>query len=180
MDSLTIGPDTGTLTLHTGVEGKAAKMGHALTVGLSDWAAEVTLEQGAPTSVTLRAGLASFEVQRGEGGVKPLSDKDKRTIRDSALGSLAADKHPDVTFTSTAVQPRDGGWSIDGQLTVAGVARPTRIDVDLADAGDMLSLSALVPVVQTEHGVKPYSAMMGALKLRDRVDVRVAATVPRP
>ena len=180
MDSLTIGPATGTLTLHTGVEGKAAKMGHALTIGLSDWAAEVTLEQGAPTSVTLRAGLASFEVQRGEGGVKPLSDKDKRTIRDSALDSLSADKHPDVTFASTAVQPRDGGWSVDGQLTVAGVARPARIDVDLADAGDLVSLSALVPVVQTEHGVKPYSAMMGALKLRDRVDVRVAATVPRP
>ena len=180
MDSLAIGPATGTLTLHTGVEGKAAKMGHALTIGLSDWAAEVTLEQGAPTSVTLRAGLASFEVQRGEGGVKPLSDKDKRTIRDSALNSLSADKHPDVTFASTAVQPRDGGWSIDGQLTVAGVPRPARIDVDLADAGDLVSLSALVPVVQTEHGVKPYSAMMGALKLRDRVDVRVAATVPRP
>ena len=83
-------------------------------------------------------------------------------------------------FTSTAVQPRDGGWSLDGQLTVAGVQRPARIDVDLAEAGDLLSLSALVPVVQTEHGVKPYSAMMGALKLRDRVDVRVAATVPRP
>ena len=122
MDSLAIGPATGTLTLHTGVEGKAAKMGHALTIGLSDWAVEVTLEQGAPTSVTLRAGLASFEVQRGEGGVKPLSDKDKRTIRDSALNSLSADKHPDVTFASTAVQPRDGGWSIDGQLTVAAQA----------------------------------------------------------
>ena len=180
MDALTIGPANGTLTLHTGVEGKAAKMGHALTIELSDWQAEVSLEQGAPTSVTLRAGLASFAVQRGEGGVKPLSDKDKRSIRDSALGALSADKHPDVTFTSTAAHPREGGWSLDGHLTVAGVTRPARIDVDVAEAGDLMSLSALVPVVQSEHGIKPYAAMLGALKVSDRVEVRVTGSVARP
>ena len=43
-----------------------------------------------------------------------------------------------------------------------------------------LAIAARVPVKQTEHGVEPYSAMMGALRLRDEVEVSLDAVVPRP
>jgi len=54
------------------------------------------------------------------------------------------------------------------------------LHVEVTEAGERLALAAVVPVVQTEHGVKPYSAMMGTLKLRDRVEVRLNVTVDKP
>jgi polyisoprenoid-binding protein YceI len=179
MDTLTLGPQHGTLTLHTGVEGKAAKMGHNLTIELSDWSAEVGFDGDAPSTARLRAGLASFQVVKGEGGVKPVSDKDKQSIRDNALSTLKAAQHPDVTFSSTSIRSVPGGYALDGDLSIAGTTRPTTVEVAVADAGDRWTVTGGAPVVQTEYGVKPYSAMMGGLKVRDRVDVRLEAAVPK-
>lgn len=180
MDLLETGPADGTLTLHTTVEGRAAKMGHALTVELTDWSASTTLEAGVPTAVELRAGLDSLTVVQGEGGMKGLSDKDKQTIRGNALDSLKASSHPDVTFTSSQVTSVGSGYDLAGELTVAGVSRPATVHVEVAETDGRLALRAVVPVVQTDHGIKPYSAMMGGLKVVDRVEVRLAVSVVRP
>lgn len=174
------GPADGTLTLHTTVEGRAAKMGHALTIALERWSASTTLEGSVPTAARLRATLEGLSVVHGEGGVKSLSDKDKQTIRGNALESLKATSHPDVTFTSDQVTALGGGYDLTGQLTVAGVSRPMTVHVETAETDGRLALSAVVPVVQSDHGVKPYSAMMGGLKVADRVEIRLAVTVARP
>lgn len=180
MDLFETGPADGTLTLHTSVEGRAAKMGHALTVELADWSASTTLDEGVPTTVTLRAGLDSLAVVRGEGGVKALSDKDKQTIRSHALESLKAGSHPDVTFTSSQVTAAGNGYDLNGELTVAGVSRPATVHVAVAETEGRLAVRAVVPVMQTDHGVRPYSAMMGGLKVVDRVEIRLSVSVPRP
>ncbi len=174
----TIGPESGTLTLHTGVEGRMARMGHALTLLVGDWEAAVDVDGDLPVAVRLRAALPSLSVLAGEGGIKPLSDKDRTTIVGNALGALRADEHPYVLFASRAVRPADGGFELEGELSVAGVARPHTLRVQVVDAGERRQLVARTAVVQTEHGVKPYSAMAGGLKLRDRVDVQLDASVP--
>lgn len=174
MTTLTFGPDSGTLHLLTGVEGKAARMGHDLVLDLSDWSAEADVTDGAPTAVRLRAGLASFAVQSGTGGAKPLSDKDRATIRKNALGSMRADEHPEVTFSSTSISPSDRGFQVTGDLSIGGRTSPVTVDL----AVDGSALTARGSVVQTQFDVTPYSAMLGALRLRDRVDVALDATLP--
>lgn len=174
MTTMTFGPESGTLHLLTGVEGKAARMGHDLVLDLSDWSAEADVSDGVPTAVRLRAALASFAVQSGSGGAKPLSDKDRATIRKNALGSMRADKHPEVTFASTSISPSANGFQVTGDLSIGGQTRP--VTVDLAVEGS--TLTARTSVVQTQFDVTPYSAMLGALKLRDRVDVALDATIP--
>ena len=177
--TLDLGPQSGTLTLHTGVEGKAAKMGHNLTIAIDDWSAQASFDGDIPTAVRLRAGLASLHVVQGEGGLKPVSDKDAQSIRDNALGTLKATSHPDVTFASTAVRAVPGGYALEGELSIAGTTRATTVEVSVADDGDHWTVTGGAPVVQSEYGVKPYSTMMGALRVRDRVDVRVEASVPK-
>ncbi len=179
MDALTLGPQHGTLTLHTGVEGKAAKMGHNLTIEVTDWSAELSFDGDAPSTARLRAGLASLHVVKGEGGVKPVSDKDKQSIRDNALATLKAAQHPDVTFSSTSIRTTPGGYALDGNLSIAGTTRPATVEVSVTDSGERWTVTGGAPVVQSEYGVKPYSAMMGGLKVRDRVDVRLEAAVPK-
>lgn len=179
METLTLGPQSGTLTLHTGVEGKAAKMGHDLTIALSDWSAEATFDGDVPATARLRAALSSLQVVKGEGGVKAVSDKDKQSIRDNALSTLKATQHPDVTFSSSSIRATPGGYALDGELSIAGTSRAATVELSVVDAGDHWTVTGGAPVVQTEYGVKPYSAMMGGLKVRDRVDVRLEASVPK-
>lgn len=180
MTTHTIGPDSGTLTLHTGVEGRAARLGHALTLLVRDWEASVDLDAARPTQVRLRAALPSLRVVSGEGGVKPLSERDRATILGNALGALKADAHPAVLFVSRSVTPTEGGFDVEGDLTIAGVSRPLRLHVETVEAGPRLQLVAQASVLQTDHGVKPYSAMAGTLKLRDRVDVQLDASTLVP
>lgn len=186
MATLSFGPPSGTLHLLTGVEGKAARMGHNLVLDLSDWSAEAELADGGtdggtdgtdgqvPTALRFRAALASFAVDSGTGGAKALSDKDRTTIRKNALGAMKADRHPEVSFTSTAVEATGDGFTVTGDLSVAGQTRPTVLQVTRSGA----TLTARTSVVQTSFGVEPYSAMLGALRLRDRVDVELTTTLP--
>ena len=179
MTSLTAGPADGTLTLHTGVEGRAAKLGHALTIALSDWSATAELDGEALTSVEVVATLSSLSVASGTGGVKPLSDKDKASIRDNALETLKVGAHPTVRVTSTSVTPTASGYDVAVQVSVAGVDRPAVLAVTVAPEQGLVRVNGITGIVQTEHGLSPYSAMMGGLKVSDLVEVRLDVTVAR-
>ena len=46
------------------------------------------------------------------------------------------------------------------------------------DAGGDGSVSGTVSVTQSEWGIKPYRGLMGALKVRDDVEVVIAVRLP--
>ncbi len=175
--TLTTGPAQGTLTLLTGVEGKAARMGHALTIEVAAWECRTDLDGPTPVSVVLTAQLPSIAVIKGEGGVKPVSDKDRRSIKDNALKTLGADKNPGVTFTSTAVQKAGAGWSLLGDLQLNGVTKPLAVDVTIAGEGIGQRITGTARVTQTEHKISPYSGMLGALQVSDEVQIVVDVLV---
>lgn len=52
-DTWKLGPDDGTLTIHTGVGGRAARMGHRLTIAMNSWQIDVDWADGAPARVAL-------------------------------------------------------------------------------------------------------------------------------
>lgn len=175
MRTTTVGPSHGSLLLHTGVEGKAALLGHALTIKVAEWACTTTHDGETPVAVELRAQLPQLEIVAGEGGLKPLSDKDKRTIVKNARKTLKTDRHPEAVFSTTAVQQAGAGWSLLGNLTVGGVIRQIAVDVTVSD-GQVVE--ARTSVVQSDHGIAPYSLMLGALQVRDKVEVRLEARLP--
>jgi polyisoprenoid-binding protein YceI len=81
---------------------------------------------------------------------------------------LASGGQPTATFVSTRVVPTPDGGAIDGTLTLNGVERPLRLQIVRTSPEHYRGNAT---VVQTEHGIKPYSAFFGALKLRDEVAV---------
>lgn len=171
---VTVGPGNGSLLLLTGVEGKAARMGHALTLRATDWTCVTTFDGDSPTAVEVRIQLPSLEVVKGEGGVKSLSDKDKRSILDSARKTMKVAKNPEAIFRTTAVQRAGSGWSLLGDLELAGISRQVAVDVTV---GEDRNVVASASVLQSAHGISPYTQMLGALQVRDRVDVRLEAEV---
>jgi polyisoprenoid-binding protein YceI len=167
----TVGPDRGSLILHTKRQGLAATAGHDLTIDVTRWSGEIEVGDdpaGSTVSVTVETG--SLEVREGSGGVKPLSERDKREIAATIRRLLDSDRQPQATFRSNRVAVRDGGGTIDGDLTLRGATRPLTIDVTGGDDGHYHGTTT---VVQTGFGIKPYVAFLGALKLADAVAVEV-------
>jgi len=162
--------DRGRIVLHTFRDGLAATAGHDLTIEVGRWSGELTVnDDGKPAELTVQVDMGSLIVREGTGGIKPLTDRDRREIAVTARKTLAADRYPEATFAAAEFGPgADGGGTITGTLTLAGVTRPLRLQVTKTGPD---SYHASTVVVQSAHGIKPYTGFFGALRVRDAVNV---------
>ena len=114
----------------------------------------------------------------GTGGIKPLSDRDRREIVKTASKVLQTVRYPESTYSAARLERAgSGGGTIDGTLTVRGQARPLRLA--LSETGPD-RYRATATVVQSDYGIKPYAAFLGALRVRDAVDVEVDVDLSSP
>ena len=170
----TVGGDGGTLQIRTYREGLAKMAGHDLVIDVGEWeaAAEVR-DDGTLSAVQLNADPHSLQVREGLRGVKPLTDKDRaaigKIIDEQTLGGYA------VAFRSTAVEPGSGGLTVRGELELAGTQRAASFELDEGADG---RVRGTLPLTQSEWGIKPYRAMMGALKVRDTIEVILDVPLP--
>jgi polyisoprenoid-binding protein YceI len=156
----------------------AASAGHDLTIEATRWSGQLTVgDDGTPTALDVKIDMTSLTVREGTGGLKPLTDKDKRDIASNARKVLGADRHPESSFKATKFEPGADGGTITGTFTLAGQSQPIKLQVS-ETAGD--SYHATTQVVQTSFGIKPYSGFFGALKVRDAVDVEVDIDLSQP
>ena len=177
-----LGPDAGRVLIKTGRAGLAAKAGHDLTIEITRWSARVVVPADAGAAgaeITADLDLGSLAVREGTGGAKPLTDKDRGDIKNSArkiLGDQTA------SFTSTRVIPASSGsgsgsgpgGAIEGTLTLNGRSQPVRLQV--TGSGPYRGSAT---VKQTDFGITPYSGFFGALKLRDEIGVEFEVSLDR-
>ncbi|MCP9490677.1 MAG: YceI family protein [Solirubrobacteraceae bacterium MAG38_C4-C5] len=169
-----VGPSNGSLQVHTFREGMAQKVGHDLIIEVEKWEATVEVGQdGAPAAITLDADPESLRVREGVHGLKPLSDKDLKDIHEG-IDDKVLRKQP-ITFRSSSVAQADGRLTVGGELTMVGTSRPADFEVGLGDDG---RVTGKLNVVQSEWGIKPYKALMGALKVRDDVEIFLDVSLP--
>lgn len=167
-----LGPDRGQIVLHTSRDGMAASAGHDLTIEVPQWSGELTVNDDlSPAGLIVQVDMGSLDVREGTGGLKPLTDKDRREIVATARKVLDTGHHPQATFTAAEFRPdAEGGGMITGTLTLAGRQRPLRLQVRKTGPD---TYHASGQVVQSEHGLTPYRGFFGALKVRDAVGVDV-------
>jgi polyisoprenoid-binding protein YceI len=151
----------------------AAKVGHDLVIDVKRWEATVEVpDDAAASSVALDADSRSLEVREGVRGVKPLTDKDRvdivKTIDDKIL------RGQPISFRSRAVRPTGDGdrLTVEGDLTIAGATRPVTAELTAGADGHV---TGTIPLTQSEWGIKPYRGLMGALKVRDELEIVVDA-----
>ena len=167
-----IGPERGRLILRTSRQGLAAQAGHDLTIEVARWHGAVLLaDDPAECSVEVTAEIATLRVLEGTGGVKPLSDRDKREIAGTARKILAADAHPEARFVSKTITAD----SVEGTLTLLGREQPFQLNI--TRVGDK-QFTGKGTVLQSDYGIKPYTAFFGALKLADRVAIEAEINLP--
>lgn len=172
----TLTPSDGELLIRTGVTGRAARMGHRLTIAMARWEATVAWAGAEPLTAELAVEVGSLEVVRGEGGVKGLSGPEKTLVKSNALKSLDAGKFPEIRYAADTIEKADGGYRLTGKLHIRGKSRTHVIDLRTEDLGDAWRMSVESTVRQKDFGVKPYSLLMGSLQVADDVSVSFTAT----
>jgi polyisoprenoid-binding protein YceI len=169
-----VGSDNGTLQVRTYREGLAQKVGHDLIIDVGQWDAAVEVrEDGTLSAVQLNADPHSLQVREGLHGVKPLTDKDRADIRKTIDEKILGGRT--IAFRSTAVERDNGGLTVRGELELAGTRRPASFELSAAADG---RVRGTLPVTQSEWGIKPYRGMMGALKVRDTIEVLLDVQLP--
>ena len=166
--TFSLGPQVGHIRLHTGRAGAAAKAGHDLVIEAKQWSGTATVGDAAESSVSVEVVASSLEVISGSGGAKALTDGDigkiHKNIKEDALST---GKHPTISFRSTGISGTPDAFTITGDLTIVGKTKS--ITLSGKSAGGKVTGTGTI--VQTEFGIKPFSALMGALKVADEVGI---------
>jgi polyisoprenoid-binding protein YceI len=166
-----LGTESGRIVLRTFRDGLAATAGHDLIIDLPSWSGELTVDNDkVPEALEARIDLTALSVREGTGGIKPLTDRDRREIAATARRLLSTDQHPEAVFTATRFEVSGESGVIEGNLSLRGVSRPLRLQVSQTGS-DRYKITGTV--VQSAYGIKPYTAFFGALKVRDTVDIEV-------
>jgi polyisoprenoid-binding protein YceI len=168
-----LGPDNASLQVKTYREGVAAKAGHDLIIDVMRWDATVEVaDDPAGWTVELNADPRSLEIREGLHGVKPLTDKDRLEIRKNIDEKILGGSP--IQFRGSSVRLADDGGrlTVEGELSMAGSTRPLTAHLSVQDGA---RISGAIPVKQSAWGIKPYRGLMGALKVRDEIEVVIAA-----
>jgi polyisoprenoid-binding protein YceI len=164
------GPGTATCEVFTKREGVLASAGHDLKLRAERF--EIDADA---TSVRARFDPSSLRVvaamRGGREDAAALSERDCRDIERSCAGDvLQARRFPEISFTSSEVQPGSvrgtlslHGRELSGEFAVKRVADRAVAEVDL----DV-----------RRFGIRPFTAMLGALRVSPMV--RVVVTTPWP
>ena len=172
MATYTLGPEDGVISVRTSRVGAVAKAGHDLVIHVTEWSA--MLDTGDAPSLSLDADATSLRVREGSGGIKPLGEDDlakiEQTIDDQVL------RRRDIAFRATSLRVDGDRLAVTGDLTLVGTTRPIAFELSLA--GGRVTGAAVLR--QTDWGIKPYTALFGALKVADEVRVEIDCGLPRP
>jgi hypothetical protein len=158
-------------------EGMLSKVAHDLKIRVTDlalaWDGATLTGRFDPGSLRVVAAMV-----RGRESAGMLSEGDKKKIEKSIVSDvLHARKHPRIEFRSTRVAAEGEGYRIEGELSLHGVTRP--ITAKLGRRG--ARWGTRVSIHQPDYGIEPFSAMLGTLKVKPKVEVSLsvaAAAVP--
>ena len=147
-----------------------------------------------PWSCTARVGQSSAEIDKSSlvlvraltlqipvAGIECGNGTMNGKLRDA----LSADKHPFIEYRLDSAEKLAGEGvklKAHGTLTVAGNTRKVAFPVEAAldPDGSVIALGS-IPLLMSEVGVEPPSAMLGLLKTADRITLKFEIrAVPAP
>jgi len=171
-----LGPHNASLVVKTYREGLAGRAGHDLVIEVRRWSATLELgEDRSRSSVELHADGRSLYPREGLRGLAPLTDEDRVEIRKN-IDEKVLGGEP-ISFRSSAVEVDAGGGrlSVRGELSIRSQTRPASFELSVDADGHVTGTARLL---QSEWGIKPYRGLMGALRVRDSLEVVFESRLP--
>ncbi len=159
-------------------DGAAAALAHDHVVEAREFAGTISADAADPSTakVEVTAQTASFVNDEGKLRTKygldgEISDKDRKAVEENmkSKDQLDVKGFPTVKFTSTSVtKAADGKLTLAGKLTLHGVTKDITMPLDVK-LSDVVTGNASFRVKTSDYGIKPYSALLGAVKNKDEI-----------
>ncbi|MET0385111.1 MAG: YceI family protein [Polyangiales bacterium] len=152
-------------------EGLLSKIAHDLKHRATRFALAIDEQAGAiHAEIDARSLRVECVMKDAQESTDTISDDDRKKIEGQIVEDvLHANQHPLITFQSTAVSPEADGFKIDGVLELNGHRKPVTTHARRSNG----HYAAELTLHQPDFGIKPFSAMMGALKIKPDVIIRM-------
>jgi polyisoprenoid-binding protein YceI len=155
-------------------EGLLSAIAHDLKLKVSQLQLNIGEDHQIEATFTASSLRVINAMQSGVESPGVLSDSDKKKIEHSITDEvLHSARFTEIKFVSTSVKPAGDGYQIEGQLSLHGQTR--RISLITKREGDRHI--AEFRLHQPDFGIKPYSAMLGALKIKPDITLRISVPV---
>jgi polyisoprenoid-binding protein YceI len=118
---------------------------------------------------------AALRARENEADFPPdVPDSAKEGTRKNMLGPalLDAGHYPDIDLQSSGLQQSGSQWIAHVKVTVRGHDSTIAVPVRYEPQGDAAVISGEFPLKQTDLGLSPFSALLGALQVLDEMKVR--------
>ncbi len=164
----------GTIHVFTYKDGPLARFAHDLRLTVRRFAVTVA---GRDVRATFdpRSLVVDGVVKGSRVDTQTLSAKDCREILENLEQHvLKWRQHPEITFAGRVAPSEAGTLTVKGTLRLVGREGP--LEVSLKRRGDRVVGEA--SLMQTRWGIQPFSAMLGAIRIKNVVDVRLDLPAP--
>jgi len=163
-----------TVRVFTFKQGLLSGVAHDLELAVDRFRIDWSFERVSATFDTTSLRVL-YAVVSGQPVPDALSAGDRRKIEKTIADDvLVTSKHPDARFESSVISAAGDDFVARGTLTLAGREQDltARVHREQGAYGTELVLD------QRSFGIVPYSAMLGALKLKPEVRIRVRVPAP--
>ena len=167
----TIVPTESNFTVFVGKTGLFSSLAHDHNITVKSFVGRVIVPAAGVEQSTLEmeADAKSLALLDHE------SEKDRAEITAAMHNEvLESAKHPKIAFKSasiTNVKPVGGNqtFTLNGDLTLHGVTRRIAIPVTVTVTPQQMKASGQYTLKQSDFGIKPYSAALGSVKVKNEV-----------
>jgi hypothetical protein len=116
------------------------------------------------------------DARRAAGSEFPpeIPDADKQGTRKNMLRPevLDAEQYPRVEVKSIRIEGSLPAAQVTARVTIKQTTRELVVPVKVTVNGDSLTAAGEFSILQTDFGMKPFSVAMGALEVKDQLDLR--------
>lgn len=159
-------------------DGAAAALAHDHVVDVRDFSGSIVADAADPASATVEvtAKTASFfndetKLRKKFGLDGEMSDKDRKSVEDNMKSAEQLDVagFPTVKFVSSSVSKDGARLKLNGKVTLHGVTKDVSMPLEAKVDGDTVTGTATFRLKTSDYGIKPYSALLGAVKNKDEI-----------
>ncbi|MGQ0793276.1 MAG: YceI family protein [Deltaproteobacteria bacterium] len=151
--------------------GMLSAFGHNPIFKIAEFTGEAGFSADAPEASSIRIVIMTDSLSLADN----MSEKDRKDIESSMRTQvIETSRYPEVVFQSVGVTATKiaNGWYrviIDGELSLHGVTNKERVDTQMRVLPEGFRTSGEFMLKQSNYRIKPFSAAMGAVKVKDEL-----------
>jgi len=160
-------------TVFVGRAGLFGGLGHDHTITVRNFSGRVTVPPGGAQQAALEMEIEAGSLLVADPGV----DEKERAEIQKAMETevLEVARFPKIRFKSVSVADvKPAGFVLNGDLTLHGVARRVAVPVAARVTPEEVRAGGEVTIRQTDFGIKPYSAGLGTVKVKNELKLTFA------